>query len=175
MSITHGSQAKRTPAIVRPAVSRDAEAIIDLHFAAVHETASTFYPPEVLDHWSKPPDQATYQRMREIIAGGDELVLVAEDPSGVVAFGSIAPGLRELRAVYVHPSVGRQGIGSQVLGALERLALERSISELHMDASINSEAFYQRAGYEVVERGTHRLSTGQDMACVKMVKTLVVD
>jgi putative acetyltransferase len=157
---------------VRPAVSADAVAIIDLHFAAVHRTASTFYTSEVLDNWSPQPNEARYQQMQEIIAGDEELVLVAEDTLGVVAFGSIVPRLRELRAVYVHPNAGRRGVGTQVLAALERLALERGIPQLQMVASVNAEAFYRRAGYEVVESGTHRLRSGQEMACVKMAKHL---
>lgn len=162
----------RSRSTVRPAVVADAEAIIDLHFAAVHCTASTFYSPEVLDCWSGHPDEARYQQMREVITRGDELVLVAEDALGVVAFGSIVPRLRELRALYVHPDAGRRGIGSQVLTLLERLALEQGVSELYLDASINSEAFYERAGYEVIRHSIHRLDTGQEMACVKMFKNL---
>ena len=157
---------------VRPATPADAVAIIDLHFAAVHRTASMFYPSEVLDDWSPQPTEARYQQMREIIAGDEELVLVAEGTSGVVAFGSIVPRLRELRAVYVHPDAGRRGVGTQVLAALERLALERSIPRLQMVASVNAEAFYRRAGYQVVESGAHRLRSGQQMACVKMAKHL---
>ena len=87
--------------IVRPAVAADAIAIVDLHFVAVHRTASTFYAAEVIDSWSRPPDEARYQQVRQTITGGDELILVAEDSSGVVAFGSIVPRLRELRAVYI--------------------------------------------------------------------------
>jgi GNAT superfamily N-acetyltransferase len=163
---------KSNRATVRPAVAADAVAIIDLHFAAVHRTASAFYSSEVLDSWSRQPDEARYQQIREVIAKGDELVLVAEDDSRVVAFGSIVPRLRELRAVYVHPDAGRRGIGYQLLTALERVALERGAVELQMDASVNAEAFYRRAGYDVVERGTHRLRSGLQMACVKMSKRL---
>jgi hypothetical protein len=52
------------------------------------------------------------------------------------------------------------------------VALERGAVELQMDASVNAEAFYRRAGYDVVERGTHRLRSGLQMACVKMSKRL---
>jgi putative acetyltransferase len=158
--------------IVRPASAADAIAIVDLHFAAVHRTASTFYPSEVIVDWSAQPNETRYQQMREIIAGDEELVLVAEDARGVVAFGSIVPRVRELRAVYVHPDAGRRGVGTQVLAALERLAVERSILRLQLVASINAEAFYRRAGYEVVGRGTHRLRSGREMACVSMAKLL---
>jgi N-acetylglutamate synthase-like GNAT family acetyltransferase len=110
--------------------------------------------------------------MRDIIAKGDELVLIAEDVSGVCGFGAIVPRLGELRAVYVHPGVGRRGIGSQILAALEHLALVNDVSDLQMVASVNAEHFYRRAGYSVLERSTHRLATGHAMACVKMSKNL---
>lgn len=163
---------KRSSTTVRPAVAVDATAIVHLHFAAVHRTASMFYAAEVLDSWAGSPDESRYRQMLQTITGGDELILVAEDRSGVVAFGSIVPRLRELRAVYVHPEAGRRGVGSQVLLALECLALERGVAQLQMDASVNAEAFYRRAGYVVLERGTHRLNNGHEMACVKMVKDL---
>jgi hypothetical protein len=41
-----------------------------------------------------------------------------------------------------------------------------------MAASINAEAFYARHGFAVVERGTHRLHSGVEMACVRMRKAL---
>jgi putative acetyltransferase len=157
---------------IRPATAADAVAIINLHFAAVHETAAACYPREVLDRWSARPDERRYQRIRDAIAKGDELFLVGQDASGVVGFGSILPSAQELHAVYVHPRVGRRGIGSHILVELEHLALEQGVLRLQMDASVNAEAFYRRAGYEVVERGVHRLGGGVEMACVKMRKYL---
>jgi putative acetyltransferase len=157
---------------IRPATVADAVAIIDLHFAAVHQTAAGFYAKAVLDSWSRPPDEARYEHMRRAVAKGEEVFIVAEDASGMIGFGSIVPTLEELRAVYVHPRAGRRGVGSRILSHLEQLALERGVRQLRMDASINAEAFYKRAGYEVVERDVHRLSSGHEMACVKMRKNL---
>lgn len=156
---------------IRPATAADAEAIIDLHFAAVHETAAACYPREVLDSWSRPPDERRYQQIRQAVARGEELIVVAQDASEVVGFGSIVPGLQELHAVYVHPKVGRRGIGSRILIELEHLAVDRGVTRLEMDASVNAEAFYQRAGYETVERSVFRLG-GVEMASVKMKKEL---
>ncbi len=169
------SDERRVFVEIRPATAADAIAIIDLHFAAVHETAAAFYPIEILDMWSRLPDEARYQRIRNAIAKGEELFLVAQDASGVVGFGSIVPSVQELRAVYVDPKVGRTGIGSRILTSLERVAIDRGVSHLQMDASVNAEAFYLRAGYEIVERGVHRLGDGFEMACVKMKKRLSGD
>ena len=157
---------------IRPAIVADAIAIIDLHFAAVHHSAGSFYPPEVLNSWSTQPDETRYDHIRRALEKGEELFVVAEDASGVIGFGSIVPLLQELRAVYVHPRAGRRGVGSAILRRLEQLALDRGVLQLQMDASINAEAFYRRAGYEILERGVHRLSSGREMACLKMKKSL---
>ena len=97
---------------------------------------------------------------------------MAEDASGVIGCGSIVPLLQELRAVYVHPGAGRRGVGSAILRCLAQLALDRGVLQLQMDASINAEAFYRRAGYKILERGVHRLRSGREMACLKMKKSL---
>ena len=157
---------------LRPACGADAEAIIRTHFAAVHETASEFYPGEVLNSWSPEPDAARYEQIRRAIAKDDELFVVAEDASGVVGFGSIVTSLQELRAVYVHPRLGRKGVGASILQELERLAVAKQCVHLRMDASVNAEAFYSRHEYEVVSRGVHRLASGHEMACTKMKKVL---
>ncbi|MFM7506366.1 MAG: GNAT family N-acetyltransferase [Rubrivivax sp.] len=157
---------------VRPAVAADAEAIVAVHHAAVHRSACGAYAQEVLDIWSAPPGAARHERMRQVIADGDELVRVVQEGGDVVAFGSIVPRTQELRAVYVHPAAGRRGIGALLLAALETLAREHGLARLQMDASINAEAFYRRAGYGVVERGAHPLRDGLSMDCVRMLKAL---
>jgi putative acetyltransferase len=158
---------------IRSASPTDAAAIIRTHFAAVHETASEFYPAEVLNGWSPEPDEARFEQIRQAIAKGDELFVVAADASGVVGFGSIVPSLQELRAVYVHPRIARRGVGASILQELERLAVEDDCVQLQMDASVNAEAFYSRCGYEVVSRGVHRLASGHEMACTKMKKVFL--
>jgi putative acetyltransferase len=156
---------------IRPAVEGDAAALSRVHFEAVHRTAAPFYPAHVIDIWSRTPDETRADQFRRAIAGKDELFLVAERDREVVGFGSIVPSAGELRAVYVHPDVGRSGIGAAILQRLERWAIEKGVRGLHMDASANAEAFYSRHGYELVERGSHQLGGGPWMACVRMRKS----
>jgi len=156
---------------IRTARPEDAETIIHLHYAAVHETAIAFYPTEIIEAWSRKPDEARFQWMRQMIASGEEVVLVAEAPSGILGFGVLIPKLHELRALYVHPEAGRQGIGKQILQAVEAQAAARGISCLQLLASLNAETFYQRNGYKVLSRGTFRLSPEHEMDCVKMEKS----
>jgi putative acetyltransferase len=158
--------------LIRPAVAADAASMSQVHFAAVRRTAAPFYPPEIIDSWSQAPDERRHEQFRSAIAVRDELFLVAERDGEVVGFGSIVPAASELRAVYVHPDVGRSGVGGAILRDLEGMARARGLPTLHMDASLNAEAFYSRHGYEVVERGIHRMAGGGQMACVRMRKFL---
>jgi putative acetyltransferase len=155
---------------VRRGIETDAEGMARVHFEAVQGTARAFYPPEVIESWAQLPDQPRQEQFRRAISGGEEVFVVAEGDEGIVGFGSLAPGLQELRAVYVDPRVGRRGAGGRILAELERLAADHGIHVLHLDSSLNAEAFYARHGYEVVGRGTHRLSSGSEMACVSMRK-----
>lgn len=84
---------------VRAAIPVDAEAIIQVHYAAVHETASAFYPPEIIEAWSRKPDEARYQWMREMITKVDVIVIVAEAEAGILGFGHMILESRDLRAL----------------------------------------------------------------------------
>ena len=160
---------------IREAVEADAEAVARVLFEAIHGAASSHYSSEVIASWARVPDEPRCSQIRRVIAGTDELCLVAEHAGEVVGFGSIVPSSSELRAVYVRSDFGRRGVGGTILRDLERMAVARGLSELHMDASINAEVFYLRHGYEVIERGEHRLANGAQMACVKMRKALPKD
>src|SRR5262245_43677792 len=107
---------------IRPLDLQDAEAVISAHYAAVHETAAADYPPEILGDWSPPITPDRIERYLRNVAAGEEKTLVADVDGCVVGFASIVPSLSELRAVYVSPGMGRRGIGSILLRAVERLA-----------------------------------------------------
>jgi putative acetyltransferase len=155
---------------IRPAKSSDAEAIIHVHYAAVHEIASSFYPSEILEAWSAKPGETRYQWMRNLITNGEEIVVVAEDESGIQGFGFFIPKMEELRALYVHPAIGHRGVGGQILEALEARAVALGISRLRLNASLNAEVFYRTNGYRALSRGKFRLSDEQEMDCVRMEK-----
>jgi putative acetyltransferase len=160
------------PILIRAAKPADAEAIIHVHNAAVHKITSAFYPPEIIEDWSRKPDEARYQWMRQLITQDEEIIIVAEDKSGILGFGTIIPKLHELRALYVHPTVGRRGIGGKILQELEMRAVAQGISCLQLNASLNAEKFYHCSGYKNLSRGTFRLSNKHEMDCVKMEKDL---
>src|SRR4030095_5979848 len=92
-----------------------------------------------------------------------EIRLIAEVDGVPVGIGALVPQKSELRACYVAPSAARKGVGTALVRAIERIALEHGIRRLHLVASVNSEPFYVAMGFKVVERGDHTLSSGQRM------------
>ncbi len=157
---------------VRIAVTTDAEAIVRTHYEAVWSTARRHYPPDILDTWAGRLTEANYKQVRQEIADAEMVILVAESSSRIAGFGMIVPADEELRAVYVGPAFGRQGVGTAILHRLEQTARERRVDRLNLSSSINAEAFYGKHGYEVVERTTYRLRSALEMTCVRMAKRL---
>ena len=140
-----------------------------IHHAAVHGLAADHYPQEILDKWSAPIREG--ERVQPRREG--QIRLVAELDGEPVGIGALFPDKSELDAVYVLPSAARKGVGTALVREIERIAIEQGVKRLHLDASLNAEAFYLAMGYEVVERGEHVLNSGQPMACVRMAKDLL--
>jgi GNAT superfamily N-acetyltransferase len=148
----------------------DAADIVAVHWSAVHGSAQAAYPATILDQWSPPVDAGRVATMAAVIAGGREIVHVAIAAGRVRGFGSIEPATHCLKAIYVHADCSRAGLGTALMRALEQLARSLGLGFLAMDASVNAEAFYLRQGFRCLERGVHRLSSGDEMACVRMRK-----
>lgn len=158
---------------IGPATAADAAALLEIHAAAVHQTAAPFYPPEIIHSWSRlafTPERVEKVKERWI-EDPEQYTVVARSGDRPVGFGFIGNNC-ELRALYVHPDFGRQGIGGQLIQALEQAALARGLSHLTAKAALNAQAFYQKQGFAVIEPTTFRLASGQDMPCIKMRKTL---
>lgn len=159
---------------IRIATELDVEAILRVHYGAVHEFGKRSYDSEVLDEWSPPVDERRIMDLTKTMVENQdgETWLVAEGKQGVVGFGSLVPKNNELRACYVEPSSSGSGAGQAILKELEALARKLKLQQLQMDASLNAESFYLRHGYRVDGRGAHILRSGRKMQCVYMSKKL---
>lgn len=159
--------------LIRTACEADAESIISVHQKAVHVTAASFYNESIVKDWS-PLSFERAIHMREKLRDNPEntIILVIESDSVVAGFGEIAPQFEELRAVYVSPEFSRRGFGAALLRELENRARQAGLKKLWLDSSLNAQEFYRSNGYQVDGPGTHKLNSGQVMACIKMSKTL---
>lgn len=109
--------------LIRPIRSEDARTVIEVHHAAVRCTAAQDYSADILEQWAPLP--VTDEAIRKFIENPDnEVRLLAELDGNIVGMAAIVPSECELRACYVAPQAGGQGIGTALLNELERVARE---------------------------------------------------
>lgn len=143
-------------------------AIHEIHVSGPRALATSHYGPQEIEAWVA---QLSPESFSDSIAS--KVFLVGEVASQVVGFGVLEPQTATVEALYVSPAVARRGVGSALLCALESEARAVDLQLLHLRASLNSVAFWERAGYRVEREGLHRTRQGTDVRCAYMAKELV--
>ena len=153
---------------------RDEEArlFLEIHGRSIRGLAAEHYPEDVIAAWAG-PTSVSDEAVRRFLGNPDqEIRLLAELEGQPVGLGSLVLDHSELRACYVLPDAARRGVGSALVGEMERIARDRGLTHLELHSSLNAERFYTALGYETVERAEHILRSGLRMAAVKMRKSL---
>jgi ribosomal-protein-alanine N-acetyltransferase len=156
---------------IRPATPKDAKAIVQIHYDAVHVTGAASYPQEILDRWDIGVTPERVRHMERNILSEDELYYVADIKGRAVGFTTVVPKNNELRAVYVHSQFGRRGIGKALLMAAEGFAKSSNLSHLWLRSSLNAHDFYLKNGYESLHPAYHSWGPAK-MSCFAMRKVL---
>ncbi len=160
---------------IREATTEDVKRIRDVHLRSIEELGGLAYDETQVEVWAHDRDPEEYP-----IDADETHVLVAEADE-VVGFGWLREGAREhlraavegeLVAVYVHPSVARQGIGSRLCEALEAEADRRGIRSLGLWASLNAVPFYEAQGYDRVTAHAHEYRDGVELTLIEMATRL---
>lgn len=160
---------------LREAVPADAERIRDVHLRSIEELGGQAYSEIQVAAWGHDRDPTEYP-----IDADETHVLVAE-AAEIVGFGWLRDGARdhlratvegELVAVYVHPAVTRQGIGSRLCEALEAEADSRGIRSIGLWASLNAVPFHEAQGYDRVTAHTHEYRDGVELTLIEMATRL---
>jgi GNAT superfamily N-acetyltransferase len=105
------------------------------------------------------PPMDDQDRTRELIAGPDVSVLLAEDDDGLLAFtmfgvnrdDDAAPGVAEIRMFFADPDAWGGGAARRLMGEALELLAELGYGEVTLwsfDANGRANAFYERHGLE---------------------------
>jgi len=152
---------------LRRAIPADCEQIARLHEASIRGLGTASYTPEEVDSWAAHLT-VTPKRYLPAIERSDVLLAVA----GPDVVGFAALNGQEVSAVYVSPTHTRHGVGRMLMDELIRLASERGIEDLHLNASMNAIPFYEAMGFAAIESTTWHSRGGLEMACLRMGKHL---
>lgn len=154
--------------MIRRATLADAEGIFRVHRAAIRDVASTHYTSSQIEAWAGRLRPTSYSEPIE-----NKIVFVAVDVGQICGFSQLDLKNSMVEAVYVAPSHLRRGMGSRLLSALESIAQASGLTQLTLDASLNSVPFYEKANYRHVRSIDHELNAGVSIPCVVMRKDLV--
>jgi putative acetyltransferase len=145
-----GAPAKtRITAGLRPFLAADTPLLAEIFRASIAELTAEDYNEAQQAAWiaSAGDEDALGARL----AG--ELTLVATIDGEAVGFAALK-GRDEIDMLYVHPAVAGQGIGAQLMDALEKLAAARGATKLTADVSDTALGFFERRGYVPQQRNS---------------------
>jgi putative acetyltransferase len=157
---------------IREANESDVAAIRSVHRRSVLDLATKTYSPEVIANWKPNPSQDSFERHRESIRTGYEIVWVVEVSGTIEGFSVLVPSENELRALYVTGGIARRGIGTALFKILEEKAKELGLKKLKLSSSLNAQPFYEKNGFRALTKSFHTLQTGGKIECVLMEKDL---
>ena len=164
------------PVSVREAVAGDAQQICDVHLSSIEGLGTQSYTEKQVAAWAHDRSPDEYP-----IESEDTFFAVAEDTTGVVGFGWMKSEAGEylqtdvegeITAIYVHPSVARNGVGSRIYSKLETKAMQQGLESLGLWASRNAVPFYETQGYERAGERSYEYRDGIELTVVGMAKQL---
>ncbi|WP_263375124.1 GNAT family N-acetyltransferase [Granulicella aggregans] len=105
---------------------------------------------------------------RKTLYGGDHQVEAIEpellDPQKDAA---------KIRAIFIHPSFARQGLGTAILVRSEDAAKDAGFKSFEMGSTLSGVPLYSLKGYRKLEEITVPVGAGEGITVVRMVKGVV--
>ena len=154
---------------IRRATASDRTQLAAIHVASIRGLAHRHYTQVQIDAWCAGKSPDLYDVDANLI-----LVALKDGESGdLLGFGELSETYNEVRRLYVLPDIAGQGVGAQLLLALEAAARDRGIVKMRLDASLNAIAFYQKQGYAEMGRGETLSESGVSSSYERMEKQLL--
>ncbi len=155
--------------ILRAATPHDCEHIYNAHVYSVQYTCARSYNDRILSAWRSLLSPESYL---DTIADAQKALWVVEYKNHIQGFFQLDFKEAQLDALYVHPFVHNQGLGTALLQRAEELAAEAGLSFIKLYASLNSVTFYQLNGYDSLGAAVLPLNREVTVACELMRKYL---
>ncbi len=134
---------------IRQATADDAGRIHEIHTQSVRTLCKGHYSSEQIAGWLKNRSPQGY-----LPGIGRGEMFVATDGISVLGFGQAIPG--EIHAIFVAPEYAKQGVGILLLEQALTAARAGSQGDVYLEATLNAQGFYKKAGFVELERSTVR-------------------
>ncbi|QRN41034.1 MAG: GNAT family N-acetyltransferase [Neisseriaceae bacterium] len=153
---------------IRKATSYDCEEIYNVHLFAVQYACKNCYDDKILEAWS----QLLYPESYLASLKNKELWLI-EYKNQIQGFFQLDLKNAELDALYVHPFVHNNGLGTALIQKAEKIAYDSNLTFIKLYASLNSVYFYELSGYKKLQSCQLMLNNKTGIDCVFMKKDLM--
>lgn len=98
------------------------------------------------------------------------VTFVAERESSIVGFATLNKSTSYINAIYVSPNCVRQGVGKQLMLAIEEEAIQRKIGDLFTFSSLTAINFYKALGYKIIEEKNLLSNASIEIPVALMIK-----
>lgn len=153
---------------VRDATADDLAIVAEIKTRALREDASNQYDATQLDAIA--PTLPNPDAYRSILERQEFTLVVAETANDVRGFGCLHAADGQIHAVFVSPAAMGEGVGTNLLEALERRGAAAGRDDLWLNSTLNARGFYARRGYATGERTT--IGADPEIPVVQMHKEL---
>lgn len=160
------AQAHPKPGL-RPFLPDDVPMLAAIFAASIRELTGDDYSEAQQAAWMSAAETEEFGKRL-----ASDLTLIATLDGSPVGFASLR-GTDHIRMLYVHPAVGRRGIATMLVDALEKLAGGRGAAALTVDASDTAQNFFAKRGYTAQQRNSVTIND-EWLANTTMKKTLGV-
>ena len=156
---------------LRPAKHEDCHTIYELHRLSVRHTCIKSYNQEILDAWLSQLNPNGYAAALD---NPHKTMWVIEYKNRIGGFFLLDTQEALLDALYVHPFLQNNGLGTAMLQRAEKLSTAANLSVLKVYASMNSVNFYALNGYEALGEPKHRhtLHADEKISTIKTNQSL---
>ena len=129
--------------MIRLYVPDDLKSMVSLFTQTVHLVSGSYYSPEEVEAWApSQPDMAWWAHFFD-----ERYTLVMDSEVGITGFGCLSADGGTVDMLFTHHAHQGEGIGSAILDALEKEAMQRGNHEVKLTTSATAWTFYQTRGY----------------------------
>lgn len=134
---------------LRPFLPGDTIALRELFAQSIEELTADDYDEDQRIAWVSAAEDAQAFGRRL----GGMLTLVVQVEGEYLGFASLTDD-KTIDMLFVHPYYAGGGVGTALVNALEKIATARGAEVLSVDASDTAQAFFERFGFEPVQRNS---------------------
>ena len=146
----------------------DAGALAAIFFSSVRQIGGQHYTAEQVAAWAPGlPDADVFTRRAR---DGRTLLVAIGENGQPIAYGDLAAD-GHIDHIYCSPEAAGCGVARQLYEELERVARSAGITVLFVEASEPAKRFFQKQGFELIERNEFKLN-GVEIHNYQMRKAL---